>query len=193
MKRNLPLILTVIALGAAFRLFDSHIFNFTPVGAIALFSGAMLGRSYKAMLIPIALMFISDLALQLTGKVGFHAEMPFVYGAFLITFFIGKFGLGKKHSVGRVLGASLTSSLAFFVITNFGSWILSPAYSKDIAGLITCYIAAIPFYNPHDYLSSFALNGILGDLFFNLILFGSYYLATNNIGKLTSISVRSKD
>ena len=43
-------------------------------------------------------------------------------------------------------------SLVFFVVSNFGVWVLgSPgvydvAYDKNLSGLIECYILAIPFF-----------------------------------------------
>jgi hypothetical protein len=186
MKKNLPLLLTIIVLAASYRLFPNHIYNFTPIGAIALFSGAYLGKKAVSALIPMAIMLLSDIAIQLSGGTGFHIEMPFVYGAFLLTYFIGSKGLAGKVKPGRLLGASLVTSLLFFVITNFGSWILSPAYTKDLAGLVTCYVAAVPFYTPGDYLSSFALNGVIGDLFFTSLLFGAYYLITKAKPSLAS-------
>ena len=181
MKKELPIILSIVVLAALYRLIPFQVegyslYNFTPIGAIALFSGTLLGKKLKSALIPMGIMLLSDLAIQLVGGIGFHAEMPFVYGAFLLTYFMGRNGLSNKITGSRILGASVLSSLAFFVITNFGSWILSPVYTKDLSGLLTCYVAAIPFYNPGDFLSSFALNGLLGDLFFNTVLFGSYYL-----------------
>lgn len=187
MKKALPYALLLIVLAASFRLMPHHIFNFTPIGAIALFSGAYLGKKVLGWIVPMAIMLITDTILELTGSVGFHAEMPFVYGAFLLAVVIGRFGLANKVSAGRVFGATVSSSLLFFIITNFGSWILSPAYAKDLSGLVTCYVAAIPFYNPGDYLSSFALNGLLGDLFFSGILFGSYALITRKLPSVQSI------
>ena len=63
--------------------------------------------------------------------------------------------------------ASLVSSIAFFLITNFGTWLMWDIYPKTGAGLISCYIAGIPFFK----------GTIMGDLFFNLALFGSFALA----------------
>ncbi|MGB0432195.1 MAG: DUF6580 family putative transport protein, partial [Bacteroidia bacterium] len=165
------------------------LYNFTPIGAIALFAGTFLGKNLKSALLPVGIMLLSDLAIQLIGGVGFHPEMPFVYGAFLLTYLIGRNSLSNKINTKRVIGASLFSSLAFFIITNFGSWILSPAYTKDFSGLATCYAAALPFYNPGDFLSSFALNGVLGDLFFNGLLFGSFYLIMS--AKLSTVKSKA--
>lgn len=187
MKKALPYAIILIVLAASFRLMPHHIYNFTPIGAIALFSGAYLGRNLLGWIIPIAIMVISDTLIEISGGVGFHKEMPFVYGAFLLSVVIGRYGLSNRISFGRVLGATVSSSLLFFIVTNFGSWISSPAYSKDLVGLFTCYVAAIPFYTPGDYLSSFALNGLLGDLFFSGVLFGAFHLITKRLPSLTPI------
>ena len=53
---------------------------------------------------------------------------------------------------------------------------MSDSTSHGMIGLFNTYFAAIPFYN-NEPLGSFLFNNILGDLFFNGVLFGSYYLA----------------
>jgi hypothetical protein len=42
-------------------------------------------------------------------------------------------------------------------------------YSPGFPGLLQAYIAGLPFF----------LNGIMGDLFFNGLFFGAFYLITN--------------
>ncbi len=61
----------------------------------------------------------------------------------------------------------MTSSILFFVVTNFGVWAFSSLYSKTMEGLITCYVAAIPFLQ----------NTLFGDIFYTAVLFGSFALA----------------
>jgi hypothetical protein len=61
----------------------------------------------------------------------------------------------------------LVNSLTFFVVTNFAVWALSPLYAADAAGLLKCYVAALPFLK----------NMAAGDLFWGLVLFGSYEIA----------------
>ena len=73
-KNNLPLVFGLILIGIAFRVMPHHIYNFTPVGAIALFAGAYLGKSRFTWLIPMALMFFSDALIQLSGGRGFHYD-----------------------------------------------------------------------------------------------------------------------
>ena len=69
----------------------------------------------------------------------------------------------------------LLSSLVFFIITNFGVWLLG-GYTYSVEGLILCYSMAIPFF----------ANSILADLFFSGILYFGFkkiekkYLVLNN-------------
>ena len=46
--------------------------------------------------------------------------------------------------------------MIFFIISNFGVWLLSNTYSGDIAGLITCYVMGLPFLK-NSLLSSIAI------------------------------------
>ena len=181
MKKTILLISLLILGAASIRLLPHHIYNFTPIGAIALFSGVYLRQVKFSWLIPIGIMILSDIALELTRGIGFHQEMPFVYGAFILTYILGRKALSSNPKGSKVALGALSASAIFFILTNFGSWILSPAYTKDLAGLATCYVAAIPFYTPGDLLSSFALNGLLGDLFYSGVLFGSYALVKSSL------------
>ncbi len=63
----------------------------------------------------------------------------------------------------------LSSSLTFFVVTNFAVWAFSPMYAANVAGLVKCYIAALPFLQ----------NMVAGDLFWGLVMFGGYWLLQN--------------
>ena len=56
---RLVALLCAIAAAAALRLLP-HPPNFTPIGAMALFSGAYLGRRGLAFVAPLAALFVSD-------------------------------------------------------------------------------------------------------------------------------------
>ncbi len=159
MKARFIFITSVIVFGALMRLIP-HWPNFTPIAAMALFGGAYFSKKHLALLIPLGAMLISDMFL------GFHQWMIAVYISFAIVVGIG-FLLKTRIKVGTVLLASLSSSLLFFIITNFAMWVGSPFYPQNFVGLMECYTAALPFLN----------NGILGDLFFSTIFFGGFYLA----------------
>lgn len=148
-----PVTLGWIALAALSRVLP-HPANVTPAAAMALLGGAYLGRG-QALAFPLAALFISDLFL------GLHSTMPFVYGSFLLTAMLGQ-TLKKTFSWNRLIGCSLASSVLFFMVTNLGTWLTQDLYSRDAAGLMACFTAAIPFFR----------NSLLGDLGFAIVLFG---------------------
>jgi hypothetical protein len=109
-----------------------HIPNVTAVTATALFAGRFFQRKSLAFAVPIVVMAVTDLFF------GFYTISLFVYAALLGTVAIGQFA--KRISVWSVLA----SSVLFFVLTNFGVWILG--YPKTWEGFVACYTAAIPFF-----------------------------------------------
>jgi hypothetical protein len=151
-----------------------HPVNVTPLAAMALAGGVYLDRRY-ALIIPILAMIVSD------AIIGFHATIPFVYGAF---FFIGVIGLWlRSHkSFGFILGGTIASSVLFFVVTNFGVWLTGGGwnYPRTTAGLIECYAMAIPFFR----------NTLVGDLVSVGILFGAFELSRRRVGATERARVR---
>ena len=139
-KRNIA-ILSMIVLAVITRLLP-HPPNVAPITAIALFAGCNIKDKNLAFMLPLLCMFVTDLFL------GFHMIMPFVYLSFMCISYIGI--SSKKINNGTILG----SSLLFFLVTNFGVWYLG--YPNTLAGLVSCYTLAIPFF----------VNTIIGDLFF---------------------------
>uniref|UniRef100_A0A832G7G9 Uncharacterized protein n=1 Tax=Ignavibacterium album TaxID=591197 RepID=A0A832G7G9_9BACT len=154
------LILSLMILAAAFVRLIPHPPNFAPIAAMALFSGAYFNKKSFAFAVPLAAMFLTD------AIIGFHSSMWIVYLSFALIVLIGMLML-KKISIKNVVVASVTASISFFIITNFGVWALGTMYPKNIAGLIECYIAAIPFIQ----------NTLLGDLFYSGIMFGMFEFA----------------
>ena len=138
--------------------FLPHPPNFTPVTAIALLSSKGFNNRWIGLLIPMIILFISDLVL------GLHGSIPFVYGAFILISLFGSFV--EKINIGVVL----SSSVIFFLVSNFGVWFLY--YPSTFTDLVTCYTLAIPFF----------LNTILGDLFFSaLMIYSLYYMQKRQI------------
>jgi hypothetical protein len=115
-------------------------------------------------------MFLSDIVL------GLHSNMPAVYLSFAVTVLIGM-AIRKNVNIGSVVVASLSSSVIFFLVTNFSSWIASPFYPQTFTGLIECYIAGLVFFRDTANGLSFFLNDILGTTFFSALFYGAFYLA----------------
>jgi len=153
------LIFAVIVLAAALRL-APHPWNFTPVGAIALFSGAMVRDRRLAFLFPMLVMLATDLI------IGFNKLSPLVYASFLLSVLIGRF-LNQNRNLPRIAGATFLGSLQFFLITNFGVWAFLNSYPRTGAGLAACYLAGVPFF----------WNTLAGDAVYTTLLFGGFFLA----------------
>jgi hypothetical protein len=143
-----------------------HIPNFTPIGAIALFAGTYISNKKNSFLLPLGILLFSDLLLELVNGNGFYRDMGFVYGSFAVVVTIGHLLRGREQRQ-TIMVASLVSSMLFFFTTNFGTWLMYDLYPKTGAGLVSCYIAGIPFFK----------GTVMGDLFYSLILFGSFSLA----------------
>lgn len=156
--RTLVLITIITAL-ALLRLLP-HPPNFTPIAAMALFGGAFFSNKKMAFIAPFAAMLISDLI------IGFHGMMVAVYISFGICVLIGQ-RLKNKTNPLTIASSALLCSVLFFVFTNFAVWMEGTNYTFDLVGLITCYIAAIPFFH----------YTLIGDLLFTGILFGGFIYA----------------
>ena len=168
-KNNFYFVLGFILI-AAFARMIPHYPNFTPLCAIALFGGKYFNNKYIAYLLPLLALWFSDILINnlilnnyFDGFTLFYSGFYWQYGSFILITLIGRKTL-KNISFIRLLGISISSSLLFFVISNFGVWISSSFYSKDVFGLIACYVAAIPFY----------YGTLSGTIFYSLFLFGSY-------------------
>lgn len=153
--------------------------NFSAIGAMGLFGAAYFSRKSWAFLVPFAALWVSDLVLNnvvysTPGAAFMWMGYTWVYFAFALTILLG-FILLKKVSPMRLLGASLLTSVVFFLVTNFGSF-LSPihAYPQNFSGLMAAYAAGIPFF----------WNTLLGDLFFVAVFFGSFELVQSRFPKL---------
>lgn len=167
MKNTRYLVLAGMVLAAAAARLLPHPWNFTPIGAMALFGGAQFTSKRAAFLLPLTALFLSDLVL------GPHRLMPFVYGCFALTVCLG-FWVRRQPRAGRIVIASVVSSTVFFLVTNFSVWAVFDTYSKNAAGLLECYVAGLPFYR----------NGLLGDLFYSGLLFGALTLAQQQFAVL---------
>ncbi|HXJ05635.1 MAG TPA: DUF6580 family putative transport protein [Candidatus Acidoferrum sp.] len=153
------LALAIIVLAAALRI-APHPWNFTPVGAMALFSGAIIRDRRLAFLFPLLALFAGDIF------VGFHKLMPIVYASFLVSVAIG-FWLRKRRGVARIGTATLVGAIQFFLVTNFAVWALGLSYPRNSAGLLACYAAGVPFF----------WNTLVGDAFYATLFFGGFALA----------------
>lgn len=137
--------------------------NFTPVLAAALFCGTLYARPSHTLLVPLLGMVAGDLVL------GFHDQVWAVYLAVALCAGLGRWMLSPP-SVLTTLGAGVSGSALFFLLTNFAVWLQGNFYPMTPAGLLACYVAAIPFFH-HTLLST---------LLFGIALFGLSRLLQNS-------------
>ena len=129
------LVLMIISIGILSRVIV-HTPNFTPVLSLALLGGMYL-KGRQAVLVPLALMVMSDLI------IGFHDVMFYTWGSMVLISVLGLW-INKRKNFANVLAGSIFSAVVFFVVTNFGSWLAFYPHTTD--GLRQCYILAIPFF-----------------------------------------------
>ena len=115
-----------------------HPDNFTPIIALAIMSSYFfrnINFSYAIMLFS---MLLADFF------IGVYSHMLFVYlSLFLIVLIF--FKISKKMNYKNLFIFSFFGSLIFFLISNFGVWLVGNLYERNINGLIECYFMAIPF------------------------------------------------
>jgi len=157
MKTGIAAVLVLLA--AALRILP-HPWNFTPIGAMALFSGSVFRDKWQKFLFPLVALFAGDVV------VGFHKLMFVVYLSFMVSVVLGIW-IGENRKPLRIAGATLFGAIQFFLITNFAIWTTYTTYPKTLAGLVACYVAAVPFF----------WNTLAGDVFYTALLFGGYALA----------------
>ena len=116
-----------------------HPSNFTPILAVGVFAGFYFRNFILSLFIVISAMFISDLV------IGLHSTMIFTYSSLILAVAIGL--LIKKFNFKAILLSGLSSSVIFFVVTNFGSWLTIEIYEKNFSGLLHSYFMGIPFFH----------------------------------------------
>lgn len=156
---------------------ELHFYNFGPLVAIGLLSGAVMKNKSYAYLLPLGAYLLSDLYMQFVHGNGFYGiSQFFVYGGMALVVLLGTFM--KKVNAAKVLGFSLGGSLVFWVVSNFGVF-LGGYWGTGFEGLSTTYLMALPFYTKDG--TSLFLNAIVGDLIFSGVLFGAYAVLKNKV------------
>ena len=177
MNKNFLIVLALVIFGIATRFIflidgESILPNFSAIGAIAIF-GATYFKGASRWMIPFAAYWGSDLVLNNVFYAQYFDSFQlmgdyWVYGAFILAGIVGYFVM-KKRTLPRLVGASFAAAILFFLISNFGVWAGGTMYAKDLSGLMTCYIAGIPFF----------WNTLLGNLIYGFVFFGVYEWVVN--------------
>jgi len=148
-----------------------HAPNFTPIGAICLFGASHFTKKFYAFFVPLIIIFLSDLFINNifyspTSFIIFYNGVEWQYLSYILIITFSIYFLKPKISFFKIGVTSISSSLIFFIISNFGVWISSGIYPLNLIGFILCYFNALPFY--FNIFLSFSL--------YSYILIGSFYL-----------------
>jgi hypothetical protein len=132
--------------------FIPHPPNFTSLLALSFYVPVLFGIRFLPVLV--ASFFITDLI------IGFHSVTLFTWGSVIIIGMISKYFV--KNTLTRISG-SLFGALIFFLITNFGVWILG-GYGYTVEGLALCFALAIPFFT-YSIISTLIFSTIIESLY----------------------------
>jgi hypothetical protein len=117
--------------------------NFAALGAVALFATARL-KSAASLLLIVAMIVVKDLCVFV--KFDWPPE-PLSWLAYVGYALMGRYFIRNSEDPFRIVGGALCGSWCFFLVSNFGSWLMqAQPYGYSLAGLANCYEAAIPFH-----------------------------------------------
>ena len=155
----LAYLFVVIAVAVRFM---PHPWTFTPVVAALLFFGAR--GSKRTLWFPFAMLVASDVILtKFVYAYHFSWDQLVVWAWYAAIIWLGT-ALRNRQRPLPILAAALTSSVSFFVLSNFAVWASSTGlYPKTMDGLITCYAIAVPFFR----------QALEGDLLFTTVFFAT--------------------
>ena len=170
MGRDAAVFAGLIAIAVATRLIAVAP-NFHAVTAAALFAGFYFRRGATAACVTLLTMTLSDWVIG-----GYNREVMFaVYGSLMLPI-VWRGMLRSKLTAPGVALATTVSSVLFFLITNAAVWHTSRWYPPTVEGLMTCYVAALPFF----------ANALAGDLLFSGLMFGAYAMAARRDWRIST-------
>jgi hypothetical protein len=163
----------MILSAAAWRLIfsggNSILHTYTPIGAMALFGGCYFKDKWKAYLVPLIALWLTDIVFGLVFYYHkltlFYPGFYWTYGAFALMVMIGSFM--KKVSIKSFFIAAISAALVHWIVTDFGTWMSDSLYPKNWNGFIACYTFALPFLQKI----------LIANLVFGGAMFGAFELA----------------
>jgi hypothetical protein len=152
--------------------------NFSPVSAVA-FCGGLFLPGILAWIVPISVLFVSDLALaMLIGYPAFSAAQFVSWACILAVVGIGRFLSKASFSSLRFFSALIGSGLLFYLVTNTAAWIGNPSYPRGLGGLWMSLTTGLPGFPPSWI---FYRNALVSDLIFGALLLAVWTLASRAV------------
>jgi len=173
---------TLVVCGVSFLRVIPHVYNFSPVIALAIFGAIHYKHRKLAYLVPLISILFSDIIINnfvynlSNNIVIFYKGFYWQYISYAIIIFLSLKYNHKKINIKNISFLVISTSTLFFVTTNFGYWLTSGLYTHNISGLFKCYVNAIPFFE----------GTLLGTIFYTPIFIGLYYFLQRKITYLQS-------
>jgi hypothetical protein len=165
--RDLSVFALLVAIGVAGR-WGQPQWCFTPTAAAAIFAGFYFSRAAIAVLVPLAILAISDLVLPAYNNI---PVMIATYAVMTAPVWLGRMlrerPSGWAAAAWRWAVCGIVPASLFFLVSNFAVWAFQSDYEKSLLGLARCYWYAVPFYRWM----------LAGDVFYIAILFSCWALA----------------
>lgn len=142
----------------------------TPTAAAAVFAGFYFARIGIAAMVPLAILAISDLLLPAYDSV---AVLLATYAVMVLPVWLGRLLRNEDRQVATAVKMALCGlvpAITFYIVSNFAVWAFLSDYDKSLAGLVECYVAAVPFFRWM----------LIGDVFYMSVLAGCWIVA--NLG-----------
>lgn len=165
----------LIPLVALFRIFlawqpaaSEWTVGLSPLAAVALCAGMFLPRRL-ALVVPLGILFLSDLVIDLHYGANFFAASLLARYALLVLIGIGGMALRRApsgKSAFAVPGATLAGSVFFYVASNALTWFGSPEYAQTLAGLWQALTVGLPDFPP-SYV--FFRNELVSDALYSIV------------------------
>lgn len=163
--RDLAVFSLLLAIGVVGRWAQPD-WNFTPLAAVAAIGSYYFASLGAAVLLPVSILAVSDLALTAHDN---WAVLASVQVMMLVPVLMGR--LARRTHGWRLTGLGALTAVvpasAFFLVTNFVHWASTSMYEKTWTGLMTCYAAGVPFYR----------SMLAGDVFYLTLLVGCLAVA----------------
>lgn len=159
--------------------------NFGIFYALALFSGCYL-RGVLGWALPVVALLFSDIAGQFIddNALGVYSPLSMSLTYVGLTAFTAIGAVLRRNQNLFLVGlGSLAGATVFFLVSNFGAF-LDPrmGYDNSVAGLIDCFVKAIPF----------ARGTFSSSLIFSLASFGAYQWWQASVGEISTEVVTDK-
>lgn len=175
-----PIVLAAMILAVGiYRLFMANgslgtLANFTPLGAMALFGGCYYNDKWKAYLVPLLTLWLTDIILNrfvfFNQWVFFYNGFIWVYASFALMVLVGSFI--RNVSLKSVIIAGIVGALSHWLISDIGIWLNGGCVPVEGPYIPTLknFIQAMQFGWPSMYKL------LAGNLMFAALLFGGFEL-----------------